>query len=86
MSEVNTTIKKWAVLKRPFSFNFYGTHSYASGYKFQIGGRNGYKLDEKGIYIILGHGMSELVPRDYFDVIEEYTTSVTSVVVTKNVV
>jgi hypothetical protein len=86
MSEVNTTIKKWAVLKRPFSYNFYGTHSYVSGHRFKVGGRNGYKLDEKGIYIILGHGMSELVPRDYFDVIEEYTTEVTSTVVTKNVV
>ena len=81
--ETKSQTVRHAVLDRDFSYEFYGKSTFPAGSKFNLGkGKRSYRLTNEGIVIVLGHGMNEIIPNDFFHIEETTTTTVTSKVVT----
>ena len=85
--EAKSKITRTAILDKPYTINYYGNYTYPVGSKFTIGTRKGMnKLLEDGILVILGHGVDDVIPNEYFHIEEVTETTVTSKVISKKIV
>ena len=70
MTTATKTIRRtFAVMDRPFTYEYYTKTTIKKGERFRIrtgGGDYGYKLLDEGLLIILGHGADEIIPKDRF--------------------
>lgn len=59
----------FAHMKKEFSYNYYGPSTVKPGSKIKIG-RGGSRLLPSGdLEFVLGHGVTEIIPASYFDVV-----------------
>lgn len=70
METSKTITRHYAVLNRPFTFEFYGTFTYPAGKQFNVG-RGGNHLVEEGMIVVAGHGADFVIPNEYFDLVVE---------------
>ena len=81
MPTTTKTIRRtFAVMDRPFTYEYYTKTTIKKGQRFRIrtgGGDYGYKLLEEGIVLVLGHGANEVIPATHFhlEVEEEVVTT-----------
>lgn len=68
-SKTTTRTKLFLVMKKPYTYEWYGKHTYKVGYRQEINRRD---LRDNGYCMIIGHGMNEIIPRDCFR-LEEVT-------------
>lgn len=62
-SKTTTRTKLFLVMEKPYTYEWYGEHTYKVGYRREIDPRD---LRDNGYYMTIGHGMNEIIPRDYF--------------------
>lgn len=81
MENITTSTKRFAVLNKNFTYDYYGKHTIEAGARFKIGGRGGYRLAQVGLVMTLGHGVQEIIPGDCFHIETEVTetTKVTTI-------
>ena len=62
-SKTTTRTKLFLVMEKPYTYDWYGEHTYKVGYRREIDLRD---LRDNGYYMTIGHGMNEIIPRDCF--------------------
>ena len=55
--------KLFLVMVKPFTYEYYVKHTMKVGHRMEIHPRD---LRDNGYYMIVGHGMNEIIPRDCF--------------------
>ena len=69
MDNIKTTtsvkIKTFLVIEKPYTYEWYGEHTYKVGHRMEIDPRD---LRSGGYVMTIGHGMNEIIPQDHFRV------------------
>ena len=62
-------MKKFAVMDKEFSYNYYAPSVIKVGDRIPIGPMN--RLIPEGLVFVVGHGANEVIPNGYFHLEEE---------------
>ena len=58
--------KLYAVLDKDFQYEYYCKITMKAGERIRIGGRQGHELKPDGLYLLIGHGVKQPVPPEYY--------------------
>jgi len=82
--ETKQVTRRYAILKKDFTYAYYTTKTIEAGTKFRVGGPHGYRLYREGLAFTLGHGASEMIPMELLELVEETDEVVTTITCRSN--